>query len=1442
MSHDSEQKSSAALQRALVAIKDLRTRLESMEQAQNEPIAIIGMGCRFPGSGENVDAYWRMLLDGEDAICEIPRERWDAEALYDPDPATPGKMSTRWGGFLKRPVAQFDAGFFGIGKREADHMDPQQRVLLEVTWETLQMAGVPQETLRGSKTGVFVGAASLCDEYWQHLSHPSYVSSFSAIGTSHSVLAGRISYLLDLHGPSVALDTACSSSLVAVHLACQNLRERRCDLALAGGVGLLLAPYVTIGMSKMGLMAADGRCKSFDSRANGYVRGEGCGVVMLKRASEALADGDPIFALVRGSAVNQDGRTNGLSAPNGLAQQAVIREALAKAGVAPEDIGYVEGHATGTSLGDPIEIEALSEVLGRAGDGSYPCTLGAVKTNLGHLEGAAGVAGLIKATMVLKTGRIPKNLHFEKLNPHISLEGTRLRLATEPTEWRPEGRRRYAGVSAFGWSGTNAHIVLEQPDPAPERAAEEPARPELVVLSAKSPEALRDLAQSWRDGVSEESVGSLLDLAYTAAERRSHYPHRLGLVALDLLEVNEKLGAYLAGERRAGMALGEASPRSRGPVMVFSGQGTQWLGMGRELAAREPVFAGWLAKIDAELAKHSGWSLLAELEAEEASSRLGETEVAQPVILAYQVALAELWRSWGIEPSAVVGHSVGEIAACYVSGVLSLEEVVRVAYHRGRLMQRATGLGRMAAVDLTEKEARELVAGHEKEVAIGAVNGPSQTVLSGEVPTLEAILAELDRRRVRNRWLPVNYAFHSPQMDAIRDELVSSLAGLAGKAARIPLYSTVTAGVLDGASLGAGYWFDNVRQAVRFAPTVMAMVRDGHDAFLEVGSHSVLAASVSDCAELEGKKAVVVPAPRKDHPEAVGVLQGLAQLYTAGFALDFAKVLPAGGRACQLPLYPWQRQSFWVDLPADAQPFNLQPKAGAQQGHPLLGAATELASPAGTFVWEVTLAGPEAAFLLDHRVQGVAVFPAAGYLDLALAAATERFGAGEHEVVASHFEQVLLLEGPPRQVQLVLSSELADVATFKIASRPAGASEGWVQHASGTLRVAKAAGRGEAGESPAEAAPGASLTQAKALDAPAHYRQMVARGLEYGPAFQGVAGLEVGQGEVAAELVLPASLAGAEPRFALHPSLLDSAFQAVAACLGGGEEATTVYLPVKVQSLKVLGRFAGGRVRARLAERQHREGRQRVSADLWLIDREGRPVVEVKGFELAQLDGGVGGGVADPLASWLWRHDWQEKPLGEVKASGGRFLLLADRKGVADALAAELEARGAEVVEALWGTELHQLGERRYEVSAGVEGLRALVESLTASGQAALSGVIHAWALERSGAGSEAPREGWSGGARELALSVIDLVKALDSAKPAPRLWLVTAGARRVAAAGGTAEATIVQSPGFAKAAAASNSAIRSSAPAPPTVTVTYSAFPRTRTHSHPAASRRSCS
>jgi len=1205
-------------------------------------------------------------------------------------------------------------------------MDPQQRLFLEVAWEAIEDAGLTRAALRGSRTGVFV--ASYQDDYAHlQLADRTSIDAYTGTGGSHSITANRLSYLLDLRGPSLTLDTGCSASLVATHLACQSLRNRECDGAIAAGVNLILSPEMTITLSRWGFMAPDGRCKTFDASANGFVRGEGCGVIVLKRLGDALADGDRIAAVIRGSAVNQDGRTTVMTAPSGLAQEAVIREALASAKVAPSRVTYVEAHGTGTSLGDPIEVEALTKVYGPVRPDGSTCALGSVKTNFGHLEAAAGMAGLIKAVLALQRGAIPAHLHFQKLNPHISLDGTCLDIPTALRPWPRGTEPRLAGVSSFGFGGTNAHVVLEEAPalPAPRRAEQSTeGRPAILPLSAHSPEALSALGRAYREmlagAASDAAAWSLADLGWAAGLRRTHHDHRVAVVGATREEMLARLDAVSRAETPAGSCRGTVSGRRPRLTFVFSGQGSQWWAMAHELLATEAVFRQMVERCDALVRPEAGWSLLDELRADEAASRLDQTEFAQPALFAVQVGLAALWRSWGVRPDAVIGHSVGEIAAAHVSGALGLEDAVRLVVRRGRLMQRVTGAGKMASVELAEADARRAVGARADRVSVAAVNGPTTTVLSGETTTLESIVRSLVDAGVACRMLAVNYAFHSPQVAPLGPELEAALADLTPRGTEVPLISTVTGTALEGHRLDAAYWRRNMLEAVNFAAAIESAADSGCDHFLEVGPHPVLLSGVDRSLERRHIAGTLLPSLRRNQPARATMLASLGQLYCHGWDVAWDAVNRGAGAHVRLPSYPWQRERFWLERATASSAPAVSSLLTRAARHPLLG--VRLVSPAiqgALFESQLTASSP--ALLGDHRIHGTVVFPATGYVEMALAAAS------------------VLAEGPHRLEDVVFRSPLVLADDSPVTLHTAVAPEGSNKMVVRVWRVE--AGAGDEPESTllmeATLRSGSNVTDAGPRSAAApsevrgrcletrgmreHYEAAQARGVSFGQSFRCVRAIWSGTREAIGQIETPAEALSVDDSYRLHPGVLDSCLQVVAAA--GIDGAT--YIPLTMESVRVLGQpsaemWSHARVRPRTGA-----DHSAVVADVHVMDAAGVTIAEVEGLCLRPATAEqITVPRRESVSQWLYEIQWRPAPALTAGPEAARstepgiWLILADRGAVGTGLASELDAAGGSSVTISADT-----------AQSDPDSLRRLGADLATSGRR-VRGVIHLRSLD----------------------------------------------------------------------------------------------------------------
>ncbi|MCV7384524.1 type I polyketide synthase [Mycolicibacter longobardus] len=879
----------------------------------DEPIAVIGLGCRFPGDINSPDALWQFLIDGGNAVTEVPADRWAPFDDGSPDTANAIARTTRWGSFL-RDIAAFDAEFFEISSREAVKMDPQQRLLLEVAWEALEHAGIPATSLRRSQTGVYVGAS--ITEYGCHASADlNSVDAWSNAGGALSIIANRLSYFLDLRGPSVTVDTACSSSLVALHLACRSLRTGECETAIAGGVNLLMSPAVFRGFDQSGALSTTGACHAFDADADGFVRGEGCGVVVLKRLSDARRDGDRVLAVVRGSAINQDGHSNGLLAPNPAAQMAVLRSAYADAGIAPQEVDYVETHGTGTLLGDPIEARALGTVLGRGRSPEAPLLLGAAKSNLGHLEAAAGMVGFIKSVLAVQRGKIPKNLHFNNPNPHITFDQMRLKVVAEQQDWPSTDHPRRAGISSFGFGGTNAHVVIEQAPPAKVAAREADPAVTTVVVSGRTPERIaataRDLA-GWLDG---DGAGvALADVAHTLNHHRAHQAQFGTVCARDRADAVRGLQALAAGTSADGPGYGVVGPHDGpcgpGTVFVYSGQGSHWAGMGRQLLTDEPAFARALAVLEPVFVEHVGFSLWQVISGGEAIS--GDAQV-QPVLMGLQLALTELWRSYGVHPDAVIGHSMGEVTAAVVAGALSTADGFRVIAARSKLMSRQAGQGAVALLNLDSEAAEALLADYP-DVSVAGYLSPKQTVVAGPVAPVDAVIAAVSAQNKFARRVNMEVASHTALMDPILPELREALADVTPEVATIPFFSTVTETAMPAGGmplLDADYWVNNVRQPALLTQAVAAAGGE-HTTFVEVSAHPILTHAIADTCEALGGHHHSVGTLARNGDDAVSFHTNLNRTHTTQPPQTPHPPEPHP----VLPATPWQHSSYWIDTAA----------------------------------------------------------------------------------------------------------------------------------------------------------------------------------------------------------------------------------------------------------------------------------------------------------------------------------------------------------------------------------------------------------------------------------------------------------------------------------------------------------------------------------------------
>ncbi len=1286
-----------------------------------EPIAIVGMGCRLPGGIESPQAFWDFLCRGGDAIRDVPADRWDADALFAKDPAAPGRSYARRGGFVDG-IDQFDPQFFGISPREAAHIDPQQRLLLETAHAAMQDAGQRWDDAAVRNTGVFVGVF-IHDYQHMQFADRELLSAHTGTGTAMSIAANRISYVFDLHGPSLAVDTACSSSLVAVDLACKAISNGECDFALAGGVNVILKPEMTIAMSKATMLSRDGSCKSFAAAADGYVRGEGAGVVFLKKVSAAIAAGDSIYAVILGSGVNSDGQTQGISVPSGAAQEALAQRVLKEAGLDGASIDYVEAHGTGTPVGDPIEAGALGRVFSaqrKPSDG--PVLLGSVKTNIGHLESASGVAGLIKVALSLSHGEIPASLHFDEPNPAIDFERLQLEVVQSRGAWPRKDHPRRAAVNSFGFGGTNAHVILEEAPVARafREADDSRGAPYLVLpMGVHDRAALPALAQQYADVLAEPAHAD--DLLYTATQRRSHGDQRAAIVAKDSAELRERLSAFAVGKSPAGLVAGQRHENFDGkPVFVFSGMGPQWWAMGRELLQQQPIFRREVERVDAGFLPLTGWSVIDELCAEEGASRIHATFVAQPAIFAIQVGLVALFKHWGIEPGAVIGHSVGEAAALYSAGVLSLADAITVIYHRSRLQHTTAGTGTMLAVGVDLARANQLLQGLEQRVAIAAINSLTSLTLSGHAETLEAIRQRLEAEGSFARWLSVEVPYHSPQMQPIEQELLRSLEGLCPAAGSCKYYSSIDLHEAPSARGGAQYWWRNVRQTVLFAAAMDAALADGHACFLEIGPHPVLRAAMLECLAERKVTGTVTASLRRAQSDFDSLGLTLGELHVAGASIAWERIVKPA-RVLRLPPYPWQRTRHWSEsaqVERSRKGLTVSSKLHmTQHHHTLLGDRLDLPAP----TWLQTVSLSEHGYLQDHKVQGAVVFPGTGYLEMALQTLVTEAAESSAEPRA---KECWLLSDVEIGRALYLTPELeARLETTRQGDRWAvhghtGEDGSWVRHASGRCRREKL----RSVSMPLDVdTVRARCTQQ--LPADYAYRLFRDVGLEYGPTFRAIEELWYGPREALARLTLPAELATSEATgFLFHPALLDACLHTLFGALNlNGEDADcrgNVFLPVSVRQLRV---YDAPTATLFSHARLHGRASQHFEADVRIYDENLRLIAEVIDLRCQALEHPKTVEQAR-RREWLLEYAWDAQPLPKTAAQGlsGHWLVLVPSED--HPLVQQMLERGAQCSVAL----PESRGGREHHARSAQD-FAELLTTVQAAGP--LRGIVHAWSF-----------------------------------------------------------------------------------------------------------------
>lgn|GEM_PF-2324409 len=1183
-------------------------------------VAIIGLGMSLPGGVEDQKSYWNLLENKIDATVDIPSDRWDAKRFYAPyESDKPGKMYVTRGGFLQREVDAFDPLFFGISPREASIMDLQQRLLLEIAVKTFQDAGYTEEHYAESNMGVFIGGFCM-DAHVQaaNADNRNWYISQSVTGSTATMLSNRISYIFNLKGPSLTIDTACSSSLVSAHYAVESILAGDCDTALVGGVNIMTQPEHFIEMCKGKLLSKDGRCFTWDERANGYARGEGAGMLLFKSLDAAERDGDHIYAVIEGTGVNQDGTSKGITSPNPDSQSTLIRHVLRKANLQPQDIDYVEAHGTGTQAGDTAETSALNDVFQKGRQGKL--VIGSVKTNIGHLEAAAGVSGLLKAILCLSHKKIPANLHFETPNPAIPFDDMCLNVPTELIEWPTDNKTKYVGVNGFGYGGTNAHIILSEApiDRSIESNNDENEAldaPLMLPVSGKCLASVKAVAQQYSAIIDSAENATINTLLRRVSTKRNHYDQRAFVFGADKQELLARLHNLEHDIPCEGVAVGDSAAKAEKLVFVYSGMGPQWWGMGQELFESEPLFAEKIREYDQAFLKISGWSILKEMLADEASSSVQKTQIAQPLNFAIQAALTELWLSWGIQPDAVVGHSVGEVTSAYISGMLSLDDALLVSYYRSLLQSTLAHTGGMLAVGLSDNAVLPYLERYSQQVSIAAINSPSAVTLAGEQSALDELAEQFTAQSIFNRALKVEVPYHSPLMAPIEADIKQHLASVTPKEAVIPCYSTVTGALAKQNDFDADYWWHNVRESVSFSKAITTLCKDEYTNFLEVGPHPVLNSSIKEILTEARITGHVFSSLNRKTPEANTLLESLGRLYTQGFNLNWGDIQKGRDSHMKLPIYPWQR----VNCNYGAPKF-IEDKFG-EKGHPILYRNMQLPAPS----WQVELSDSLFPYIKDHQIGNKIILPGAFYVEAALALYNRVFDSPVVCLRDISFRRILALPDLASDEETrIISMCNPEKDTFRIFSTTTAPQENWAFHMEGHYQNVSNVSAFKVQKIPC-------TSEYVPADITAFYQTVANNGLQYGPYFQPIKNMWSKNGSVVAELTNTLDSDDSD-KYLLPPPVLDGIFQTMF-CFGG--DYNVPFVPVKIEQLIFNGKVSE---RCTVVGQLLWISATSLKADFTLFDEEGQPIVELSGVTcqaLAPMTDGAESGI-NTLYNTMW--------------------------------------------------------------------------------------------------------------------------------------------------------------------------------------------------------------